>query len=222
MIKILCRINTLIIFVVAMVTTGCTSHNSTNLGISTTPSSDSSLMPTETPSAGVLTSYPRTLTPDNAVATSKPNHLCEKVPEPELNNKTNSGNVYLSGKFYLCTYDGSQIAFDFDSGQVSSTESTNADIKLVISSADIDNRSLYFLQETNNSYVAVSQFSSPTQEYCEQQTAAANRLTLVLGSVGATGCVLTNEGRLAFFQVEQLDPFGLESVEVIFTTWNKK
>ena len=158
----------------------------------------------------------------NDIATSKPNYLCEKVPEPYLIENSNSADIYLSGRFYLCTYDGSQIAFDFDSGNLGNTESVSTDIILVISSSSIDNRSLYYLREINNSYVAVSELTLPTQEYCKQRSASTNRLTLVLISVSATGCVLTNEGRLAFFQVERLDPFGLESVEISFTTWNKE
>lgn len=39
--------------------------------------------------------------------TSKPNHLCERVPEPELMQSNISDSIYLSGKFYLCAYDGS-------------------------------------------------------------------------------------------------------------------
>lgn len=200
---------------------GCSRGNSVNPGMPPTPSPDSIPMPSKTPSATLFTSQPRTLTPANDVASSTPNYLCERVPEPNLNNKVDSGNIYLSGKSNLCTFDGAQIAFDLDSGKLGDSESTVTDIKLVISGASIDNRSLYFLRETNNSFVAVSELSLPTQEHCKQQSMATNRLTLVLASVGATGCVLTNEGRLAFFRVEQIDLFGLESVEVSFTTWNK-
>jgi hypothetical protein len=218
--KIFGKPSVYIVFAIAII--GCAEFNSNNQGVPTNPS-DSILTPSKTPSA-VLFNTPsfEALTPDNNVATSKPNYLCEKVPEPELNNKTDSGNIYLAGKFFLCTYDGTQSAFDFDTGELDSTQSLAVDIRIIISSASIDNRSLYFFQETNNSYVAVSESDSPTQEHCEKQSAAENRLTLILGSVGATGCVLTNEGRLAFFKVEQLDPFGLESVEISFTTWNKK
>lgn len=220
--KILSRINIYIIFIITTVIIGCTIYNSNNQGLPTAPSSDSILIPSRTPSAVVLTSYPITLTSNDDVATSSPNYLCERVPEPELSKTAISDNIYLSGKFYLCTYDGTQIAFDFDNGKLGSKESTSSDIKLVTSGATIDNRSFYYLQETNGAYVAVSELGLPTQEYCEKRTTAVNRLTLVLSSVSATGCVLTNEGRLAFFQVERLDLFGLESVEVFFTIWNKK
>jgi hypothetical protein len=151
--------------------------------------------------------------------TSKPNHLCEKVPEPELLQGNNSDSIYLASKFYLCTYDGSQITFDFDNGDLGDVESVASDIILVVSGANIDNRSFYYIRETDNSYVAVSESTLPTKDYCKNQVTSINRLTLVLGSVGTTGCVLTNVGRLAYFQVEQLNPFGLESIKVSFSTW---
>jgi hypothetical protein len=222
MTKFVSRLTLSIVFIVTIMTIGCSRTRLENQSAPTLPSLESSSIPSLTPFAILPTPHPGTSTPGNEVETSQPNYLCERVPEPELSKTANSNNIYLSGKFYLCTFDGTQIAFDFDSGKLGSIESAITDIKLVISGASIDNRSLYFLQETNNSYVAVSELILPTQEYCEQQTMATNRLKLVLSSIGAIGCVLTNDGRLAFFQVERLDPFGLESVEVSFTTWNKK
>jgi hypothetical protein len=206
----------------AITIVGCARITSNNQSTSTVPSSQPIVTPSQTPFTVSLTPQLETSTPSEDILTATPDYLCEKVPEPELNKAPNPDNIYLSGKFYLCTYDGTQIAFDFDSGKLGNIESTSTDIKLVINGASIDNRSLYFLRETNDSHVAVSEESLPTLEYCEQRTAAENRLKLVLSSVGATGCILTNEGRLAFFQVEQLDSFGLESIEVFFTTWNKK
>lgn len=101
-------------------------------------------------------------------------------------------------------------------------ESTSSDIILVVSGASIDNRSLYYPCRTDISYVAVSESTLPTKDYCENQVTSIKRLTFVIGSVGATGCGLTNDGRLAYFQVEQLNPFGLESFEVSFSTWNNR
>ena len=157
----------------------------------------------------------------NEIVNPTPNFLCEGVPKPEISKSANSDNVYLSGQFYLCTYDGTQIAFDFDNGNLENSESKNADIELVSSGASIDNRSFYLIQEINGAFVEVSEMKLPTQEYCRQRTTADVRLHLILGSVGAVGCVLTNDGRIAFFQVEQLDPFGQESVKISFVTWNK-
>jgi hypothetical protein len=185
------------------------------------PSPDSIIASSKTPYASTPTLHQEILTPSSSDSTSKPDYLCEKVPEPELTPVTTS-NTYLSGKFYLCTYDGTQIGFDFDGGKLGSKESVDTDIELLISGASIDNRSLYFLRETNDAYVAVSEIDIPTREYCQKQVTSATRLTLVLGSEGTAGCILTNQGRLAYFQVGRLDPFGLESVEVFFTTWNNK
>jgi hypothetical protein len=185
------------------------------------PSPDSIIASSKTPYVSVTTLHQEILSPSSNVSTSKPDYLCEKVPEPELVPAATS-DTYLSGKFYLCTYDSTQIGFDFDGGKLDSKESVDTDIELVISGASIDNRSLYFLRETNDAYVAVSEMDIPTQEYCQKQVLSITRLTLVLGSEGAVGCVLTNQGRLAYFQVGRLDPFGLESVEVFFTTWNNK
>jgi hypothetical protein len=222
MTRIIFRLNVLIVIIVAVTIVGCDRITSNNQNTSTIPSTQSILTPSQTPFIVSLTPQLETPTPSKDVLTATSDYLCEKVPDPELNKAPNPNNIFLSGKIYLCTYDGSQIAFDFDSGKLGNTESTSTDIKLVISGASIDNRSLYFLREINNSRVAVSEVSMPTQEYCERRTAAENRLKLVLSSAGTTGCVLTNEGRLVFFQVERLDPFGLESVEVSFTAWNKK
>lgn len=201
-----------ITLIMAMIINGCAGYDSNNQSI---PSVSAVSTNSNSP-----TSYSLSPTPVSFQATSRPDYLCELVPEPELNESSNFNDIYLSGKFSLCRYDGSQIAFDFDNGKLNDAESTTSDIILVISSASIDNRSLYFLQEINNSYVAASDLAMPTQAYCERQTSAPNRLTLVLSAVGITGCVLTNQGRLAYFEIEQLDLFGLESVEVSFVTWN--
>jgi hypothetical protein len=184
------------------------------------PFPDSISTSSKTPYVSTPTLHQEILTPSSNEPISKPDYLCEKVPEPELIPTTR--DTYLSGKFYLCTYDGTQIGFDFDVGKLDSKESVDTDIELVVSGASIDNRSLYFLRETNDSYVAVSEIDIPTREYCQKQVISATRLTLVLGSEGTAGCILTNQGRLAYFQVGRLDPFGLESVEVFFTTWNNK
>ena len=222
MVRFLAKSFGCVILIMATVINGCASDNSNNQSTPDVSAVGTNLTTFKTPVASTPIFSPASPTPVSYQATSRPSFLCELVPEPELNEAISSENIYLSGKFNLCTYDGSQIAFDFDSGKLGNAESETTDIILVISSASIDNRSLYFLRETNNSYVAVSDLTLPTQEYCEHQTTAENRLTLVLSATGATGCVMTNEGRLAYFKIEQLDPFGLESVAVSFVTWKNK
>lgn len=172
---------------------------------------------TPTPTVNLMTLE----APEHDTESAVPQDLCKKVPEPNIDEKT-LPNIYMSGKFYLCTYDGTQNAFDFDSGRLISAESISSDLKLVISSANIDNRTIYYLRENNGAFVDASELSIPTTEYCEKRILTENRLTLVLGSVGVTGCILTNEGRLGFFQVEQEDLFGLESIEVTFVIWEKR
>lgn len=190
--------------------------------------SQSTLEARETPSDPIIR-YLETSTPtvtniaveisgDN-LTTSIPDDFCKKVPEPVI--ETTLSNIHMSGKFYLCSYDGTQNAFDFDSGRLVSAESMSSDLKLVISGASIDNRTIYYLRENNGAFVDVSELSIPNIEYCEKLL-TENRLTLVLGSVGATGCILTNEGRLGFFQVVQENPVGLESIQATFTVWEKR
>jgi hypothetical protein len=144
------------------------------------------------------------------------------VPEPQLDQPSDRPEgVYLSGKFYLCSI-STQSTFDLDEGILGGSDAGSSDLVLELGKATIDNRIIYYLSEINNALVEESNIDSPTLEHCEELVSSPVRLGYIFGEVGAVGCVLTNEGRLAFFRVEHLDPFGAESVEVSFVTWKKK
>jgi len=185
------------------------------------PTATFGAMPSKTPTMIESTQPPATLTPSDVLATATEFDRCRRVPEPRL-NKTNASNVYLSGTVYFCIYDYTQTSFDFDSGVLGSTdENPTADIRFEFGGiARLDGTLRYYLSEANYAYVEPSEINSPSPGDCKKLISVPTRLSLVSVAVGATGCVLTNEGRLAFFRVEKLEPFGAESIDVSFVVWN--
>jgi hypothetical protein len=214
--------NVLLILSLTLMLVGCRPPSPDSRTVIPYPSSTLLPIPSKSPFIVISTPNSATSTPRDAITqTAEPSQLCERVPEPKVGKPDNSNNIYLSGKAYLCSY-RAQTSFDFDSGTVGTIETTTTDVILKVGITDLEHRSLYYLWETNNAYVDVSDLEAPDEKYCEQLTSAPNRLGFVLREIGATGCVLTNEGRLAFFHVEQVDSFGLGSIELSFVIWDKK
>jgi hypothetical protein len=148
--------------------------------------------------------------------------LCNTVPEPQLNQlHDNSGEEFLSGKFYLCSL-LAVSAFDFDEGIVLDKDNQEGDIQLEIGKATFDNHTIYYLKEKNGSLVDELESQNPTYSECRDLVSSPTRLGYVIGAISSSGCVQTNKGRLGYFQVLEMDPDGLESIEVYFVLWNRK
>jgi hypothetical protein len=205
---------------------GDTPSPSTRLPI---PSTTATLMnvtktvasPTRTATLTASPPAPTIATPENRLTSEAPSGLCQQVPEPQLDRPSDqTAGIYLSGRFYLCSI-ATQSSFDLDKGVLGDQDASSSDIVLEVGKADIDNLIIYYISETNGAHVDESDASSPSPEHCAQLASSSIRLGFAVGAIGGVGCVVTNEGRVAVFHVERLDPYGAESLELSFVTWNK-
>lgn len=222
------------IVVLALILASCQIGSGTSTavstGISATAAGEATLVRPAIPRAPVVlssqtparaSSTPRTANTSTQVVAivGTPPELCEQVPEPRVTKPGgSSADVHLEGEVSLCSL-GPQSTFDLDGGIVAGLDSVAADIALELGKATIDNRIVYYLSEINDAHVAAAGVDLPTPKYCNDLTASSTRLGFAFGTAGTVGCVLTNEGRLAFFRVEQIDQFGAESIRMTFVTW---
>jgi YD repeat-containing protein len=213
------------LLVFLLMLSGC--NNSSQVNQSVVPTLTLSLLlpsKTSSPTAQTFVQDTATIGPD----TPMPIRLCDKVPELELSKPNDSSNnVYLSGMFYLCWYTAS--SFDMDSGIFGHTDAfrqidtTLTDVELKVTKSSFDNSINYFILGANGAYITKSDIESPTIDYCQEKTSDPTLGGgIILGETGMIGCVLTNEGRLGYIKIESIDPFGAQSVEISFITWNKK
>lgn len=148
--------------------------------------------------------------------------LCESVPEPLLKHPTdNSGEEFLSGKFYLCSLPAFS-SFDFDEGKLLDKGDIAGDLRLEVGKATFDNHIIYYLREENASLIDEIETSNPSYSECKDLITSPSRLGYVVGGQSNSGCIQTNQGRLGFFKITKMDPNGIESIELSFILWNKK
>lgn len=150
-----------------------------------------------------------------------PSELCDTVPEPILKHPPdNSGEEFLSGRFYLCSLPPFST-FDFDEGSVLDREKEAGDIQFEVGKATFDNHIIYYIKEENASLVDEVESTNPSYAECKSLVSSPTRLGYVVGTPSSSGCIQTNKGKLGFFQITKMDPYGAESIEISFVVWNK-
>lgn len=156
-------------------------------------------------------------------ATLTPSFLCKKVPDPELSHSTDANSeIYLSGKFALC-WVPIFSTFDLDRGILGDENIFTSDIELQFSNSNISGKTDYYIEEINNARIDQTEIVSPSLSACKTVLSSKNdSWFFVEGEVGDSGCVITNEGRIAFIRVESIDPYGRSSIELSFITWNER
>jgi hypothetical protein len=172
------------------------------------PTTSSTILPSST---AVVKDLQETISPTP--------YLCEVEQEPfftELEVTKNGKN--LSGKFSLC-YLHTISAFDLDKGLLVDNGISSGDIQITMGHAEIDNQDFHYINEINGARVDQAEIKSPDLEYCKELLAKQDDgWFFIEGEVGFSGCVLTNEGRIAAIQVERINPYGWGSIELSFTT----
>lgn len=189
----------------------------------------STLTRTANPTKEPLTTTPSTILPSSTtkviglLGTISPTpYLCEveeKLFFTESEVTINDNN--LIGKFSLC-YLHTISAFDLDKGSLVDNELSSGDIQITMGHAEIDNQDFHYISEINGARVDQAKIKSPNLDYCRELLAKQDDgWFFIEGEVGFSGCVMTNEGRIAAIQVERVNPHGWGSIELSFTTWDQ-
>ena len=150
---------------------------------------------------------------------------CQLVPEVELTELNDLPlNVHTAGKFYLCrgwpSAFAERTAFDLDTGFVGIEEDIGTDLYFIITSPTIDSSIEYHLNRVNGSHVFETTSRVPDLDECNLAAAKEDQRILLV-TEGLSTCWITNEGRVAFVLVEELNTFGWGSISISFVTWEK-
>lgn len=184
------------------------------------PSQTSTSTPTNTVE---FTAIPTTMPSETSipgVLVLSPDQSCQLVPKPEM-TVNSLPEIYLEGKFYLCRQwplEDPLVTFDLDYGRVGNN--SGVDIKYSITKATIDNTIQYTLYRINSARLYQTEEIQPSLEKC-QLIISTEVETGVMSASGAIACLVTNEGRIAYIRVEQLNPYGWGSIAISFITWQK-
>jgi hypothetical protein len=168
---------------------------------------------------------PPSRTPLSGEIVTSPDTSCQLVPEVEL-TKVNDVplNVHTAGKFYLCRGWPSafteRTAFDLDTGFVGIKEDIGTDLYFIITSPTIDSSIEYHLNRINGAHIFETTSRVPDFDECNLAAAKEDQRILLVAE-GLSTCWVTNEGRVAFVLVEELNTFGWGSISISFVTWEK-
>jgi hypothetical protein len=181
-------------------------------------------IPTNTPlPSAKLTEVPGVIVTD-------PKKECQKVPTPEFSIHTEPG-ILFSGTFYLCEQwpigntipnDQALWGFDFDNAQVSGIYNTQNDLLYYIQWNKVYNVDVYNILSTNNSKLYITSNIIPTYDDCQKLVNSGVRADGVVEAEGAKACFLTNDGRIAYMRVEEINQYGWGSLTASFIVWENR
>jgi hypothetical protein len=201
---------------------------STTITTSAPVSASSTPMMTNTPTEVVETQGSH---PGTSVSGCK----SAKLPPPEVYPpySTNS-EILLMGHFNLCLE--GRFTFDLDRGvyddhdvmPIPMWESENyrseTDIGLVVGSFSIPTNTInFYLTDINGARINYNYEKGVLSPLlCAKYDAAAFQYPSIDTEIGKSGCVVTNEGRIATVRVvnEDINSAGMKSVEITFVTYN--
>jgi hypothetical protein len=149
--------------------------------------------------------------------------LCHEVPTPQIEKpEKSSSNVFISGQFSLCALEADLAAFDLDQGVIMNPNNPESDVTFKVGKATLDNHIIYYVWEVNGSKVNEPNTPNPDYSECKEVAGVSEnmRWQFILGDPGNLGCVITNERRVSLIKITQIDPVGLESLEISFVTWS--
>jgi len=155
-----------------------------------------------------------------------PDERCQAVPEPELVDIGSlPDNVYLAGIFHVCYGWPDPLqprtSFDLDTGLVGSEDDPGVDLYYLITNATIPGSiDEYYLWRRNGALLFATPSSAPDIQACQAAISAEPRRILSV-TEGSSTCWITDEGRVAFVQVEKISPYGWASISLSFVTWKK-
>lgn len=157
--------------------------------------------------------------------------MCHGYPIPAVQLETAvDPDVYLAGTAYLCNY-SEYSAFDFDRAIVGSyfvldpeTNLKGAEIELSLGRGQAEG---HIVELEPAELVSDDWGRPPTQEKCETELKDYQDLGLVYfwwyenipELFYEFACIRTDEGRLGYFHVDELNPLGELSVKLSFVIW---